>query len=723
MRFIGNFILEVTSRISAGSAENNFSGGEKSVIVTVKPMKLSEFALPVGFNCRRTKSKLFFLLNLLAPMLVAAVPLTNALPNIASTNQSDFDDLQKLWQTKVTIVSGAPQTVSKTPAAVSVVTQDDIKRSGAMNIPEALRLVPGLDVAQIDASQWAVSSRGFNDQFANKLLVLQDGRSIYTPLFGGVFWDVQGTMMEDIDHIEVVRGPGATLWGANAVDGVINILTKNSIDTQGWLVSGGGGNVEQGFGGVRYGGKIGDDAYYRVYGTYNAHDSTDLSTGGDADNSWQLGRIGFRADWNKSSDDLVTFQGDGYLGAIREVFAVYDPTTFPVLTAVVPDQMDVGGLNALARWTHTISDTANFKLQTYYDFTTRDSSRVFSERQHTFDLSFQNEFAIGDRNKAIWGLGYRLTSDQEESNPGIMFDPRYRRLNLFSGFAQDEIAIIKDYLSLTLGTKIEHNDFTGFEVEPGARLLWTPTEKQTFWASISRAVRTPTRADEDVTANVSPATGFTVTTEDNKGYQSENLLAYEIGYRTVPWKNLSLDLAAFYNDYSRLGGLDVVSFNPFPPTQTLQQVNNMAGDTYGFEGSATWHVTSRWRLIPSYTLLKMELHATSAAVAPGDVAGVTGQSPQQQFSIRSSLDLPRGVTIDTALRYVDRLQFPMQGTSIPAYFELDARLAWQINKHWEAAIVGQNLLHPNHKEFVPTEIQIQQTEIPRSIYAKISYTF
>lgn len=658
---------------------------------------------------------------LLAGMTVLASDLTAT--NADVVKELGDMDINQLLQVKVSII-GRSEAVSETPAAISVVTQDDIKRSGAMNIPEALRLVPGMDVAQVDSSQWAVSARGFNDTFANKLLVMQDGRSIYTPLFSGVFWDVQGTMMEDIDHIEVVRGPGATLWGANAMNGVINILTKSAADTQGLLVSGGGGNQERGFAEARYGGTLTSNVFYRVYGTYENHNANELPNGSDADNSWQIGRGGFRIDANPEGANAFTLQGDGYAGDIDQVFGVLGPP--PTYTTTNQDLMRVSGANALGRWTHTFSDTANIKLQAYYDYTDREIPDVFSERLHTFDVDFKHEFALGDRNQIVWGLGYRLTSDHEKNSPTISFNPSNDTLNLFSAFAQDEVAIAPQRLSLTLGSKLEHNDYTDFEVEPGARLLWTPAEHQTFWGSISRAVRTPSRAEESVILTqaheIAPGFSVPVTILGNNGFESESLVAYELGYRTQPCEKLSVDLAAYYNDYDDLRSQQLMSVVPAP---VYVVANDLHGRTYGFEASATWRVLDWWRLQPSYTLLKMNLYANPGGASPPDQNSVTqieGSSPQNQFSLRSSMDLPHGVTFDMALRYVDNLP----AFRIESYFELDARLAWKINKNWEVSLVGQNLLHDRHAEFGPSYINTQVgqvTDIPRSFYARLTWTF
>ena len=643
-----------------------------------------------------------------------------AADDLTTTNAADLSrladmDISQLMQVKVSIL-GPSETVSQTPAAVSVVTQDQIQRSGAMNIPEALRLVPGLDVAQVDASQWAVSARGFNSIFANKLLVLQDGRDLYTPLYSGVFWDVQQTMMEDIDQIEVVRGPGATLWGANAMNGVINVITKSAEDTQGLLASGGGGNQERGFAEARYGGVIGSNLFYRVYGTYENHDATVLPDGSGANNSWQIAHGGFRADWAPTPVNAVMLQGSGYLGWIDEVFGLTQPPPTGVVTN--EEELKVGGADVLGKWTHTISDTANFKLQAYYDFNERNAPYIFDEELHTIDLDFKNEFEPLDRNKMVWGLGYRLTRDTEMNNPNISFQPDNCTLNLFSGFAQDEIALVRDRLSLTLGSKLEHNDYTGFEYEPGARLLWTPVPHQTFWASVSRAVRTPSRADESVI--LAHPDELPVTLSGTNTFESEELIAYEIGYRSEPLQSLSVDLTAYYNDYT-----DLRSFQREGNTLQYFVGNDLYGFTYGCEATATWRATDWWQWQPSYTLLRMDLKSRADGASPPDpisLAQAEGSSPEHQFSLRSSMNLPRGVTFDTDLRYVDRLSY----FQINSYFELDARLAWQINPRWEVALVGQNLLHDQHPEFGPTFVNTQAgrvTDIPRSFYVKVTCRF
>ena len=644
-----------------------------------------------------------------------------AADDLATTNNPDLSrladmDISQLMQVKVSIL-GPSQTVSQTPAAVSVVTQDQIQRSGAMNIPEALRLVPGLDVAQVDASQWAVSARGFNDTFADKLLVLQDGRALYTPLYSGVFWDVQETMLEDIDQIEVIRGPGATLWGANAMNGVINVISKSAEDTQGLLASGGGGNQERAFTDVRYGGVVGSNLFYRVYGNYENHDANVLADGSGANNAWQTARGGFRTDWAPTGMNAVMVQGEGYAGWIDQVFGVVFPPPAGMITNA--EEMKVSGADVLGRWTHTISDSADFKLQAYYDYNARDEPWVLNEQMHTFDLDFKNEFEPMERNKVVWGLGYRLTRDSEVNSPDISFIPDSETLNLYSGFAQDEIALLPDRLSLTLGSKLEHNGYTGFEYEPSARLLWTPVAHQAFWASVSRAVRTPSRAEESIV--LTHPNGEPITLSGTNSFESEELIAYEVGYRSEPLPRLSVDLTAYYNDYSHLRSAQAT---PGDPSQYFS-ANDLYGFTYGFEATATWRPTDWWQLQPTYTLLRMDLKARADGASPPDLSSLAlaeGTSPEHQFSLRSSFDLPRGVTFDTTLCYEDRLSY----FNINSYVELDARLAWQINPNWEVALVGQNLLHDQHAEFGPTYVNTQAgavTDIPRSVYLRVTCRF
>jgi len=645
-------------------------------------------------------------------------------------------NLDDLMNVEVTSVSKKEEKLSEAPAAVYVLTQEEIHRSGATSIPEALRLVPGLDVARIDAHTWAISSRGFNGEFANKLLVLIDGRSVYTPLFSGVFWDVQNPMLEDVDRIEVIRGPGATLWGANAVNGVINIITKSAKDTQGWLFSGGGGNLDRGFGEFRYGGSRGDDLSYRLYGQYLDDADSELLGGGNGRDDWQQGRGGFRVDWQPSRDNLLTVQGDAYDGNEGQVYSL--PTVTPPYTQQLTRDTGISGGDVLGHWTHTLANGSEIKLQTYYDKTVRDTV-IVGDNLNTFDVDLQYDRHLGSRQEVIAGLGYRLEDEAIKTTPTIMLNPNHTDYQLFSGFVQDEVTLIPERLKLTLGTKVEHNDFTGFEVEPSGRISWTPTIHQTVWAAVSRAVRTPAEYERNSRIEfqtIPPGELFpgspptVVTAEGDSAFNSEDLIAYELGYRVRPCERVSLDFATFYNEYSRLG--TITTGTPFAGTPPDFLVvpetfgNDSSAQTYGFEAAGNWQMLDWWRWQATYTWLHMQLHVDDASTTSAEVESETGASPQQQFSVRSSMDLPHQVQLDATLRYVDRLIItPVTSSTVlhvPQYFSLDLRLAWKPRKDIEFSIVGQDLLNSEHLEFAPT-LATQTTEVGRSVYGKVTWTF
>jgi iron complex outermembrane receptor protein len=636
--------------------------------------------------------------------------------------------------TNITISARSPQKLSEIAASVSVITQEDIRRAGATSIAEALRMVPGFDVARIDSSRYAISSRGFNDFFADKLLVLMDGRSAYTPLFSGVFWDVQDTMLEDIDRIEVQRGPGAAMWGANAVNGVVNIITKNSADTQGLLVTGGGGTEEIAFGGFRFGDRVNEDLTYRVYFKGFKRDDSPrppqfprppFPAGGDGTDEWDMFRGGFRMDYKISEDNrnIARLQGDVYSGSVGQELVLPNRLTFT--PTAVAGQGRVDGGNVLSSYQHIFSDTSDATLQVYFDRTER-RDQAHREFRDTYDLDFQHRFGVGERNEANWGLGYRLTTDnlgeglapvdKGPSNPLTFTDPS-RHDQLFSGFVQDVITLHPDDLKFTLGTKLEHNSYTGWEVQPNGRLIWEPTTRHSIWAAVSRAVRTPARFEHtiDTIFVQGPAAGDL---RGNPAYDSERLMAYETGYRFQARKNLSFDATAFYNDYSHLRVFEFISPGP-PPIVTIG--NDMNGETYGGELGAHWTVfqndSTALRLFGGYSLLKMNLHAQ----VPNGIApeAPEGESPQQQFQIRSYLDLPLHFQLDAAAYYVDEL--PARG--VAAYTRVDLRLGWvSPGKHWELSIVGQNLLDDRHPEFGPGFL-VSPNEIERSVYAKATWRY
>ena len=645
--------------------------------------------------------------------------------------------VEQLLNVKVTSVARREEAVSQSAAAIFVITQDDIRRSGATNIPELLRLAPGLDVAQVDPHTWAISARGFNDVFANKLLVLIDGRSVYTPLFSGVYWDVQDVMLEDLDRIEVIRGPGAALWGANAVNGVINIITKRASETQGGLLSAGGGSEERGLAAFRYGGKLGDDLHYRVFGKWFDGDDAVTSTGTTAPGGWwSIGRLGFRTDWTPG-EEVFTLQGDFYRGFEGGADLRLRPSP-PFHRYLDVNTARVSGGDVLARWTHPTAG-GEVVVQGYYDRTNRFSS-TFGEMRDTFDVDIQHRFAFGDRQTIVWGGGYRFGQDRVGNSFDIALTPRSRVTNLFNLFAQDQIELVKDRVALTLGSKLEHNDFTGWEIQPSAHLLWTPTKRQSVWASVSRAVRTPSRAEDDIELRQQPVIppgglypGFPpsvpaspavlTSVRGNRNFNSEELLAYELGWRGEPCDRVSLDIALFYNAYRELRTLDVgtpaIDLGSDPARINVGAANRLDGETYGGEISVTWQATPWWKLRSDYSLLYAKAHLKEGGADVRSERAAEGSSPRHQAALRSSMDLGRGFELDAALRYVDALP----ALNVPSYLAFDLRVGWRVSDSVEVSVVGKNLFDNHHLEFIPTTIATQTTEVERSIFGSITIRF
>ncbi len=663
------------------------------------------------------RTSLALVTSLLTVFSVHATNLNDALPD-------DLTDmsLEALMNIEVTSVSKRPQKQSEAAAAVFVITNDDLRRWGVTNIPEALRRVPGIDVARIDANKWAITSRGFNSRFANKLLVLIDGRSVYTPLFAGVYWDSQDVVLEDVDRIEVIRGPGGTLWGANAVNGVINIITKNAADTQGNLVSVAAGNVVNGIGSVRHGGKLKNGADYRIYAKYSNYDEGFNPAG--AHDDWRTGQIGFRSDWVKTDRDSITLQGDYYRGKAGQLVNIPGGPPGPPPTTVIPtvNDIDTNGGNLLLRWSHVLENASNFALQVYYDHVGLDGAVLFEDRD-TVDIDFQHHFKWRSAHDIVWGVDYRHIHDNTSNNPAFSLDPSSRSVNLYSIFIQDEVSL-RDNLQLTAGIKLEHNDFTSFEYQPNVRLAWSVDESQTWWGSVSRAVRTPSRGEHDVTLRLVPPPasdpGIPVYAQGNSDYDSEDLVAYELGYR-FNYRNLwSVDVATFYNDYNKLRTLDPVP-DPGPPAAVLFPFdNNMKGRTYGAELAAQWQVRTGWRLNASYTWLDMQLRLVNGST---DSASRSAEqsSPVSKAAIWSSLDFGNRLQFDAALRYVGDIK--VSGVEIDGYVEADLRLGWEARPGLELSIIGQNLLDSRHAEYLPDFINTQPTEVERSIFGRITWSF
>lgn len=633
--------------------------------------------------------------------------------------------VEDLLNVEVTSVSKRTQSLSDAPAAVFVITNDDLRRSGVTNIPDALRMVPGLNVARIDANKWAVTARGFNGRFANKLLVLVDGRSVYTPVFSGVYWESVDVPLHDVDRIEVIRGPGATLWGANAVNGVINILTKHSADTQGGWTSLAGGNMERAAFGVRYGTALGDATYGRAYLKGSKRSEFELSTGSPADDQWDTQRIGFRVDSQFRTRDGLTVQGDFYRDNLNQTVVL--PSLSPPYLETIEESPEVRGANILGRWQHTSSPRSVFTLQAFHDRFERDEL-VVKETRRTTDFELQHQLLVGERQDIVWGLGYRYTRDELTNSSVTTVDPGTRNSGLFNAFIQDEIVLVPQKLRLTLGSKFEHNDYSGWEIQPNVRLFWTARPKHKFWTSISRAVRTPSRAEHDasfVTAVLppSPVSPLPVALVSSGGtdFDSEELVAYELGYRVVPVASVALDLTLFHQEYDNLRSISPAqaTFQGTYLEQSFLFGNQKSGNTNGVELAASWQAADWWSWDLAYSYFNLDLDASEAA-------GTSGYVPRHQLSIRSSVNPSKEIELDFWLRSVGAVEAidgrNMRTTMISDYTTLDIRLAWRPRRDLELALIGQNLLQDSHLEYVQ-EILTLPTEVPRGIYGKVEWSF
>lgn len=634
---------------------------------------------------------------------VAAILLVS--PAGAAVSSVDLADLsiEQLMKEQVTSVSKREQSLMDAAAAISVLTNDDIRRSGATSVAETLRLVPGMDVGQINASQWSISSRGFSSQYSNKLLVMVDGRAVYTPTLAGVYWDMQQSMLQDVDRIEVIRGPGGTLWGANAVNGVINIESKSARDTQGGMFYASAGDVHLTSEGLRYGGKIGDDTYYRVFGSYQLTDSYDRPGGGSAMDRWYSESGGFRIDHYEGEDTHFTWQGDATGVDFNDHAA------------------DGYNVNTLGRWTREFTERSSVEVQAYYDRTYRNELTRARATVDTFDIGAQQTFGIGERNDVIWGLGYRFIGNEtEQTTPLIQVRDGHLDLQVFSAFIQDEFKLIPDKLTLTAGTKLEHNDFTGFEVQPSVRAVFKPTENQTLWAAISRAVRTPdilessdmfaVQLGQPIPGPGGPYVPRIVGTDDPA---SEVLWAYEVGYRIQPEKRVNVDVALFYNDYDRIIDFATTPDNLVPGvpdgTAEFPLTNLRSGQTYGGEASITVEPVEHWRLSASYALLLADIDGAVPTGGP-DMA-----ETQQQAILRSNFDYGRA-SIDAQLRAVD------QEEGVPGYVTADMRLSYRPTDTLELSLVGQNLLDAGHREATQFFGTTNGT-VPRGFYARVTWNF
>jgi iron complex outermembrane receptor protein len=641
----------------------------------------------------------------------------NAPPDqLSELKRMSFEELMNV---EITSVSRTEEVLHDAAAAVSVITREAIRRSGATTIPDSLRLVPGIHVGEQTSSSWAVSSRGFSNVNSEKLLVLSDTRSIYTPLVSGVGWDVQDYLLDDVERIEVIRGPGAALWGSNAVNGVINITTRSARDTHGIYAQGSLGTFDRASLALRYGAETAGGVNYRVFGKYFERDETSHSAQAD-DDAWRLAHVGFRTDWDNSSQDSFTVQGDAYSGEQGQLVPTISVIGRPGPTG--PLNVDVSGGNLLARWRRSYDESSDMQLRAYYDNTHRDDPS-FEDTLHTFDIDFQRRFTAFTRHEIIWGAAYRFTSNRNEPGPIWALEPEDSDDQLFSGFIQDQISL-SDSLRVTLGTKLEHNDFSGFEVQPSVRVAWLPRDKHTLWAAVSRAVRVPTRFERDVFVDASEPAGNPVfRLVGNDDFDAEELIAYEAGYRWQPLEALSIDLALFYNDYQELAAIEVGTIFVEPTTGQViipvESQNFMNGRTSGAELQIDWQALPDWRLTASYSHIDMNL--TPLGMDLNRNERIEGSTPRNLAGLRSFLSLGERFELDAQLRYQSKIRttpLTLEGEGVDSYTELDVRVGWQASDHWTISLMGQNLLHDEHPEFGPLEAR---GNLERAAYLKAEW--
>jgi iron complex outermembrane recepter protein len=634
--------------------------------------------------------------------------------------------LEDLMNIQVTSVSKKEQKLARAAAAIYVITQEDIRRSGATNIPDVLRMAPGVSVAQVDANSWAISVRGFNDRYADKVLVLIDGRSVYLADTSGVFWDQQNVPLEDIERIEVIRGPGGTVWGANAVNGVINIITKSAKATQGGLISAGGGS-DNSRGLVQYGGKAGTKGVYRAFGEHSNTNSSVTAAGNEAADGWHMFHGGFRSDWELSAQDNLTVEGDLFSTREGETLTTLFSSALPQ-THTLSEKVVVDGGDILGRWRRSLSNGSEVSVQAYYDRYNRSyigSHDVLA----TTALEFEHHLAIGSRHDLVWGAGYRHTDDEFARGYAANLLPLHPDDSLFSTFVQDEVRLTNS-LWFTLGSKFEHNAFTGFETEPSAQLVWTPTRRQTVWTSASRAIRQPARKDTDVQLDYAtqplPGGSFAlIQVQGNPKLKAEQLRDFEAGYRAQLSRRLSLDATGFLSWYrdllTQVQGTPTFTTDPGPPHLVipLTYENALRIRTAGGEFSATWNVSSRWKVSPGFSMIRMHL-ASNAFRNSGQVP-VIGNTPKNQFQVRSFLNLTRRLEWDSSVSYVGRLTDVGSGPT-PGYTRIDTRLGWRAGESLELSITGQNLATPRHAES-PDFYPVHHTLVERSVFGKVTWRF
>ncbi|MFK0573505.1 TonB-dependent receptor plug domain-containing protein [Endozoicomonas sp.] len=691
-----------------------------------------------------TSALLVASLTLSAPSVLAEL-VTEELSDGGLSNEELLSlSLEEVMTLEVTSVSRKKQRLMDSAAAIYVVTQEDIQRSGVKTIPDALRMVPGVQVEQVNSSTWSVSARGFNFVFSNKLLVMMDGRTLYTPEFGGVNWDAQDTMIEDIDRIEVIRGPGAALWGANAMNGVINIITKSAAETQGSLLTLGGGTEERLYGSYRYGGQLTGDGHYRAwFKTFKRDGFVDPKDGSEAADDWEMSRFGFRMDWQQGDENQFSIDGAVFQGTTRPPLSIFDSEAIPVATIepLTDKEKDLKGGHITGNWHRSTSDRGDFTMKAYYDRYENTDYRITIVRD-TFDIETQHRYQWLDNQELTWGLGYRSSWYQLSDMNFVNIDNSNPIERLYSAFIQDEIRLSPDW-HLTLSSRLEHHTATGYEFQPNARIAWNINERSTAWASVSQAVRTPSisermaEVDGIYKIDESPIQPAYLRLNQNPELESEELTAFELGFRQQFNSSLSIDIASFFNQYKGLYSLasstqcsestfafeGVCVFPGTPPPYYLLPAtlaNSLNAKTYGIEVAMDWEPVRWWRIKTDVSVLQVDASSKdNQPLTKQTEANIEGLSAKYSGNLRSMMALPNRWTLDTWIRYMGE----NKSAKVDAYTSLNFRLAHQYKKGIEFSIVGNNLFETSRFEFKEDISGLSATEVEEAWYAQVQWQF
>ena len=690
-------------------------------------MKHRTFRIKIG--------AIWILLPFLPAWLALATPTWGADPGAEAPNDVESMSLAQLMQLEVTSVSKQPEQLRLAPAAITVLTREDIRRSGSTTIPDLLRLVPGVQVNETSSSVWAISARGFAGRFARSLLVLIDGRSVYTPSFSGVYWETQDLPLDEIERIEVIRGPGATLWGANAVNGVINIITRRAVDSQGGFATAGGGNLDRVMTSARYGVRLGPAAHLRTWGKFFRRNETRGTDGQGMADQWDFGRAGFRLDWSGTPERQVSVQGAFHRGEQGLRYSL--PTLVaPYFGEMADARTGLSGGYLLADWQQRFSTASDLTMRVYFDHDRRDDTLVFGEDRSTYDVDLQHRFDLHPRLGVIWGGEFRRTNMRFDGS--AYFRPQAginaEIENLGSGFVQASFDAIPDRLELTAGGKLEKKNGMDLAVQPSLRLRWLAGSRQTFWGSVSRAVRTPSISEQSIDvwfatvpagspSQPGPQFPITATMTGSTGFKDEALVAWEAGYRTQPADALLLDASVFLMEYEGLRGFEtlapVMETDPVPHLNLPLAFKNMFdGRSRGIELSSDWDARSWLRVRAWYSFLDLKQTKTNGPASTNVGVSQFDTSPSRQAMIRASMDIRRSWDLDVTGRYVSAIK--SQG--VPAYTVMDARLAWRPLPPLEMSLTGRNLGPKSHTEFVSEYSRIS-TVIKPGVFAAIALSF